>query len=185
MRAGGRHPIQERNADGHLGLLGGEAACSQPRSDQRLVAAHRCFGQRALAIICCYLPGQPSSLRDHLEMPVTLCERTQFIIAVRRDHLAGGGVIICAVSRHPSDSTVNLIQQRRNLGQIVGVLFRESPGNYHAIAGIDHQMQFVPFPTRLRAAFRLQPLMRPVNPTPVQVPTLVASVRGKRQPNKR
>src|SRR5208282_3196733 len=61
-----KHPIQNRDADGCLGLLGGEAACSQPRSDQCLVSAHRRFDQRALAIICCFLPGQPSSLGDHL-----------------------------------------------------------------------------------------------------------------------
>jgi len=40
-----KHPIQSRDADGCLGLLGGEAACSQPRSDQCLVSAHRRFDQ--------------------------------------------------------------------------------------------------------------------------------------------
>ncbi len=35
-----QHPVQHRHADGSLGLLGGEAAGSQPRSDQRLVAPH-------------------------------------------------------------------------------------------------------------------------------------------------
>src|SRR5208282_2681483 len=40
-----KHPIQNRDADGCLGLLGGEAACSQPRSDQCLVSAHRRFDQ--------------------------------------------------------------------------------------------------------------------------------------------
>jgi len=40
-RAPGRqHPVQHRHADGSLGLLGGEAAGSQTRSDQRLVATH-------------------------------------------------------------------------------------------------------------------------------------------------
>jgi hypothetical protein len=30
-------------------------------------------------MICCFLPGQPSTLGDYFEMPVTLCERNQFI----------------------------------------------------------------------------------------------------------
>jgi hypothetical protein len=57
-------------------------------------------------------------------MPVTLCEWTLFtteyggrarwdhdfdIIAVRRDRLVGGGAIIRAVSRYPTDPAVNLI----------------------------------------------------------------------------
>src|SRR5271165_2730096 len=50
VRASGRkRPIQDRDADGCLSLLSGETACPQPRSDQRLVAAHRRFDQRALA----------------------------------------------------------------------------------------------------------------------------------------
>ena len=55
VRASGRkRPIQDRDADGCLSLLSGETACPQPRSDQRLVAAHHRFDQRALAIICRY-----------------------------------------------------------------------------------------------------------------------------------
>jgi hypothetical protein len=34
--SGRKRPIQDRNADCGFGLLGGEAACSQPRSDQGL-----------------------------------------------------------------------------------------------------------------------------------------------------
>ncbi len=41
IRAPGRqHPVQHRHADGSLSLLGREAAGSQTRSDQRLVATH-------------------------------------------------------------------------------------------------------------------------------------------------
>jgi hypothetical protein len=69
-----QHLVQNSSAAGCLSLLGGEAACSQPRSDQCLVSAHRRFDQRALAIICCFLPSQSSSLREYLKMPVTLCE---------------------------------------------------------------------------------------------------------------
>ena len=44
IRAPGRqHPVQHRHADGSLGLLGGEAAGSQTRSDQSLVTTHRRF----------------------------------------------------------------------------------------------------------------------------------------------
>jgi hypothetical protein len=35
-----QHPVQHRHADGSLGLLGSKAASSQPRPDQRFVAAH-------------------------------------------------------------------------------------------------------------------------------------------------
>jgi len=38
-----QHPVQDRRADGRLGLLGSEAAGSQPGSDQRLVATHGRF----------------------------------------------------------------------------------------------------------------------------------------------
>jgi len=37
---GRQHPVQHRHADGSLSLLGREAAGSQTRSDQRLVATH-------------------------------------------------------------------------------------------------------------------------------------------------
>ena len=41
LRASSRqHPVQDRHADGRLGLLGREAAGSQPGSDHRLVATH-------------------------------------------------------------------------------------------------------------------------------------------------
>jgi hypothetical protein len=52
-----QHLVQDRDAYGCLGLLGGEFTRSQPRSDQGLISPHRCFDQRALAIICCFLPG--------------------------------------------------------------------------------------------------------------------------------
>ena len=80
---GRKHPNWDRNADGRLRLLGGEAACSQPRSDQRIVAAHRRFDERPLAIVCCSLPRQPSFLRDHLKMSITLVERTLFATEYR------------------------------------------------------------------------------------------------------
>jgi len=38
--SGGQHPVQHRHADGSLSPLGREAAGSQTRSDQRLVATH-------------------------------------------------------------------------------------------------------------------------------------------------
>ena len=58
-RASGRqHPVQHRHADGSLGLLSGEAAGSQPWSDQRLVATHCRFDQGPLAVIGCCLPSQ-------------------------------------------------------------------------------------------------------------------------------
>jgi hypothetical protein len=69
---GRQHLVQYRDANGCLGLLGGEVTRSQPRSDQGLVSPHRCFDQRALAIICRFLSGQSSQFRDHLQMAITL-----------------------------------------------------------------------------------------------------------------
>ena len=57
----------------------------------------------------------------------------------------------------------NLIQQRRHLRRIIGVLIREDLRDYHATASIDHQMEFAPFAARFRAVFRLQPLTHPVD----------------------
>ena len=93
-------------------------------------------------------------------MPVTLCEWTLFttehggragwdhdfnVIAVRRDRLVGGGTIIRAVGRYPVDQAVNLIQERPHLRRIVGVLIGKGQRNYHAVIGIDGQMQFAPW----------------------------------------
>ena len=87
-------------------------------------------------------------------MPVTLCEWTPFtteyrsrarwdhdcdIFAVRRDRCVGEGA---AVVSAPSAVTLviltsNLIEQRADLGRIVGVLVREGLRNYRAVVGID------------------------------------------------
>jgi hypothetical protein len=72
-----------------------------------------------------------------------------------------GGAIIRAIGWHPGDLAINLIEQRRHLGRIVGILIRQGLRHYHAAGGINRQMQFAPFPARLRAMFRLQPLARP------------------------
>jgi hypothetical protein len=92
-------------------------------------------------------------------MPVTLCERTRFIteyrgrarwnhdfdvIAVRRDRCVGRCAIIRAVCRHLGNSSANLIEQRYHLRRIVDVLIREGLRNYHAVGGIDSQMEFTP-----------------------------------------
>jgi hypothetical protein len=46
VRASSRqHPVQDRHADGSLGLLSSEAAGAQPRSDQCLVPTHCRFNQ--------------------------------------------------------------------------------------------------------------------------------------------
>src|ERR1700676_4946312 len=81
-------------------------------------------------------------------MPVTLCEWTLFtteyrgrarwdhdfdIIAVRRDGVVGGSALIRAVRRYPVDPTFNLIQERRRLRRIVGILIREGLRHDHAI----------------------------------------------------
>ena len=82
------------------------------------------------------------------------------MIAARRDR----AVRRSAVSRCPVDRAVDLIQQRRHLSRTVGILMREGPRHDHTVVGIDRQMRFAPFGPRLRAAFRIQPLTRPVDP---------------------
>jgi hypothetical protein len=85
FRAPGRqHPIKDRHADGRLCLLSGETACAQPRADQRLVAAHRRFDERALAIAGGGLPGKSPSFRDHFQMVITLCRLIPFAAGHRR-----------------------------------------------------------------------------------------------------
>ena len=79
IRASGRqHPIKRRDTNGRLGLLSVETSSSQSGSNQRLVTAHCRFDQRALAMVCCPLPGQSSLFRDHREVPVTLRELIRF-----------------------------------------------------------------------------------------------------------
>jgi hypothetical protein len=78
-RASGRqHPVQDHHANRTFSLLGGEAACPQPRSDQRLVATHRRFNLRTLATAGRRLPGQSSAVGDRRQMPVTLYGRSWF-----------------------------------------------------------------------------------------------------------
>ena len=85
IRAPGRqHPIKGRHADGGLCLLRGETACAQPRPDQRLVAAHRRFDERAPAIAGGGLPGKSPSFRDHFQMVITLCRLIPFAAGHRR-----------------------------------------------------------------------------------------------------
>ena len=143
FRAPGRHhPIKDRHAGGSLCLLRGETACAQPRPDQRLVAAHRRFDERALAIAGGGLPGKSLSFRDHFQIVITLCRLIPFaaghrrrarwnhhvdVIAVRRDRLVSGVTIIRATRRQSGNPVFNLIQQRRHLGWIVGVLIRGPP----------------------------------------------------------
>ena len=85
------------------------------------------------------------------------------VIAVRRDRLVSGVTIIRAIRRHSGNPVFNLIQQRHHLGWIVGVLIRQGLRHDHAASSIDRQVQFTPFPARLRAMLRLQPLARPVD----------------------
>ena len=76
-----QHLIQHHYADGCLGPLRGEAWA---RNRGPISALYRPIERRStserLPLICCFLPGEPSSLRDHLKMPVTLCEWTLFTI---------------------------------------------------------------------------------------------------------
>ena len=76
FRASGRqHPVQDRHADGSLGLLRSEAARPRPMPDQRFVAAHCRFDQPALAMVGGDLPGRSSAFRNHLQVAITWCRR--------------------------------------------------------------------------------------------------------------
>jgi hypothetical protein len=91
IRASGRqHPIQDRHADGSLGLPGRETTGAQSRSDQNFATAYCRFDQRASTVAGRRLPRQPSPVRNHLQMAVTLCGRTRFTAGdgrrARRDH---------------------------------------------------------------------------------------------------
>ena len=114
------------NADGRLGLLGGEANVlvaevrSAPCSGPIVVSNERPF-----PIVCCFLPGQPSFLviisRSRSTLfegstcsPLSTAVETRWdhdlnIIAVRRNGVVGGSAIISAVSCYPRDPAFNLI----------------------------------------------------------------------------
>src|SRR3954471_1387682 len=116
FRASGRqHPVQDRHTNGRFGLLGHKSTGSQPRSDQRLVAAHCRFDERPLAVSSRNLPSQASLFRDHLQVAVTLCRCTQFAawdgrrarwdyhlnaIAVRRNRLVSGVTVIRTIGHY-------------------------------------------------------------------------------------
>src|SRR3954469_25542011 len=169
FRASGRqHPVQDRHTNGRFGLLGHKSTGSQPRSDQRLVAAHCRFDERPLAVSSRNLPSQASLFRDHLQVAVTLCRCTQFAawdgrrarwdyhlnaIAVRRNRLVSGVTVIRTIGHYLGNRAVNLIEERPYLGWIVGVLIRQCLRHDHAAGRVDRQMQLAPLPARLRAMF--------------------------------
>jgi hypothetical protein len=76
--SGRQHLARDRHIDRSFGLLGGKAAGSQPRFGQRLVATHRRFDQRPLAIVGGNPRGQSPAFSDYRQMAVTLCRRTLF-----------------------------------------------------------------------------------------------------------
>jgi hypothetical protein len=53
------------------------------------------------------------------------------------------------------------LRERADLGRIVGILIGRHLRHDHAAGSIDRQMQLAPFPARLGAMPRLQPLTRP------------------------
>ena len=103
-------------------------------------------------------------------------------IAVRRDRLVSGRAILRAIGRHTGNPAVDLIEQRRDLGRIVGVLIRQCFRHDPAGGGIDRQMQLSSFPARLCTIFRVQPLTRPVDLQPGAVDQYVQrTVRHRRR----
>jgi hypothetical protein len=111
-------------------------------------------------------------------MAITLCRWIQFTagngcragrdyhldaIAMCRDRLVNGITIIDAVCCHPANWIVDLLEQRPDLGWIIGVLIRQRLRHDHAAGSIHRQMQLAPRPARFGAVLRLQPLSCPVD----------------------
>jgi len=125
------HPVQDGHADDSLGLLGREAAGSQPGSHQRFVAAHCCFYRRTPTGVGRGLPSRSALFRDHLQMAVALW-RARFPPGhgrrARRDHhvdatamgrnrLGAGHAIIRAIRRHPGASSTWLLAGLRDAAE--------------------------------------------------------------------
>jgi hypothetical protein len=85
FRASGRqHSGQDRRADSSVGLPGGNPAGSRPSADRCLVATHRRFDLRALAVAGGNLPDQSSAFGDYRQMAVTLYRRTRNVSTTLR-----------------------------------------------------------------------------------------------------
>src|SRR5674476_252125 len=67
-----QHAVEDGHTDGRFGLLAGEAAGSQARTDDGLVSAHRSFNQSALAVASFLLPAQPSPCSNQKNVLVPL-----------------------------------------------------------------------------------------------------------------
>jgi hypothetical protein len=55
-----QHAVEDGRADGRFGLLDGEGAGSQARTDDGLLSSHSGFNESALAVVSFLLPAQPS-----------------------------------------------------------------------------------------------------------------------------
>ena len=73
VRASGLdHSVEDRNADGSLGLLAGQLSGMQVVTEDTLVACHRGFRLGPFAIVGFPLPAQAAVLGNGLNMPVAL-----------------------------------------------------------------------------------------------------------------
>jgi hypothetical protein len=70
--SGVQHAVEYRYIDGRFRALDGQAACAQAGTDDGLVAAHRRFDKRTLAVTRFLLSAQQSFRRHHGDVPVPL-----------------------------------------------------------------------------------------------------------------
>jgi hypothetical protein len=97
-------------------------------SDRSRSLSLACNRVSTASCVCFSGSGQSPPFRDHLQMAIALCGRTQFaagygrrtrryhhldVIAVRRDRLVGGAAITRTIGRRPYDLAIDLIEQRR------------------------------------------------------------------------
>jgi hypothetical protein len=66
------HSMEDGYADARFNLLAREASCSQARTDDGLVTAHRGFNQSPLSVVSLFLPTQSSLVCNGKNMPVSL-----------------------------------------------------------------------------------------------------------------
>lgn len=114
---------------------------AQPWANDRLVAAHRGFHQRSLAVAGCFLPIQPTPALDHEQVHVAhrriclkLCAGLRCrarrdddfdLWIVLRNGLVGRITVIGAIGRDLANSVFDLVEQWPNLGRVIDVLLRQ------------------------------------------------------------
>jgi hypothetical protein len=122
--------VENRAADGRLGLLRGKTPRPQPGADDYLISADPVFDQRAAAISGLGLPGHPTVRGNHGDVLIPLRGRAVTLLydrictgrnddarpgAVAYDGIIDGVAIIGAVGSELINWAIDHIEQRRHL----------------------------------------------------------------------